>query len=92
MNEWLYQYISCRLIFRGFHAIEVEFFQLNLLHLPPCYHYTPAGCHGMPKISHGGFAYISNIRILFNDWKLNFEENTDIKDGTGVSQDGNIVL
>ena len=24
--------------------------------------------------------------------KLNFEENTDIKAGTGVSQDGNIVI
>ena len=36
--------------------------------------------------------YISNIRILFNAWKLNFEEKTDIKDGTGVSQDGNIVI
>ena len=34
--------------------------------------------------------YILSIRILFNDWKLNFEEKTDIKDGTGVSQDGKI--
>ena len=43
--------------FRGFHALEVEFFQLNLLHLRSGCHYTPVGCHGMPKTSHGGFAY-----------------------------------
>ena len=55
--EWLYQYISCGLIFRGFHALEVEFFQLNLLHLRPDCLYTPVGCHGKPKTSHGGFAY-----------------------------------
>ena len=30
--------------------------------------------------------------ILFNDWKLNFEEKTDIKDGTGVSHDGKIYI
>ena len=45
------------LIFRGFHALDVEFFQLNLLHLGSGCHYTPVGCHGMPKTSHGGFAY-----------------------------------
>ena len=45
---------SCELIFSGFHALEVEFFELNLLHLHPGYHYTPVGCHGIPKISHGG--------------------------------------
>ena len=38
--------LSCGLIFRGFHALEVEFFQPNLLHLRPGCHYTPAGCHG----------------------------------------------
>ena len=41
----------------AFMNLEVEFFQLNLLHLRPGCHYTPVGCHGMPKISHGGFAY-----------------------------------
>ena len=30
--------------------------------------------------------------ILFNDWKLNFEEKTDIKDGTGVSHDVKIYI
>ena len=53
----MYQYISCELIFRGFHALEVEFFQFNLLHLRSGCHYTPVGCHGMQKTSHGGFAY-----------------------------------
>ena len=33
--------MSCGLIFRGFHVLEIEFFQLNLLHLYPCCHYTP---------------------------------------------------
>ena len=57
LYEWLYQYITCGLIFRGFHALDVEFFQLNLLHLRPGCHYTPVRCHGMPKTSHGGLAY-----------------------------------
>ena len=38
------------LIFCGFHTLEVEFFQLNLLHLRPGWHYTPVGCHGMQKL------------------------------------------
>ena len=38
------------LIFCGFHTLEVEFFQLNLLHLRPGWHYTPVGCHGMKKL------------------------------------------
>ena len=42
---------------RGFHALEVKFFQFNLLHLRPGRHYTPVGCHEMPKTLHGGFAY-----------------------------------
>ena len=46
-----------RLIFRGFHALEVEFFQLDPLHLRPGCHYTPVRRRGMPKASHGGFAY-----------------------------------
>ena len=45
------------LIFRGFHATEVEFFHLNMLQLRPGCHYTPVGRHGMSKTSHGGFAY-----------------------------------
>ena len=53
--------MSCGLIFRGFHALEVEFFQLNLLHLRLGCHYTPVGCHGMPKPSHDGFAYELNF-------------------------------
>ena len=50
------QYVSFELIFRGFYTLEIEFFQLNLLHLHPGCHYTPVGCHEMPKTSHGGFA------------------------------------
>ena len=42
-----------------FYVLEVEFFQLNLLHLRPGCHYTPVGFHGMPKTSHGGFAYMA---------------------------------
>ena len=58
MNDGLmYQYISCGLIGRRFHALEVELFQFNLLHFRPGCHYTPVGCQGMPKTSHGGFAY-----------------------------------
>ena len=60
----VYQYISCGLIFRGFHALEVEFFQLNLLHLRPACHYTPVSCHGIAKASHGGFAYICSSETL----------------------------
>ena len=35
--------------FCGFHALEVEFFQLNMLHLRPGCLYTPVDCHRMPK-------------------------------------------
>ena len=63
LYEWLYQYISCGLIFHAFHALEVEFFQLNLFHLRPGSHYTPVDCHGMPKISNGGFAYTQEGKL-----------------------------
>ena len=51
----------------AFMNLEVEFFQLNLLHLRPGCHYTPVSCHGMPKISHGGFAY-NKIQYLDSVW------------------------
>ena len=63
----MYQYISSGLIFRGFRALEVKFFQLNLLHLRPGCHYTPVGCHGMPKSSHGGLVY--TVRVYWSESK-----------------------
>ena len=54
-------YISCGLIFHGFHALEAEFLQLNLLYLRPGYHYTPVGHQ---KTSHGGLVYTLKMKTL----------------------------
>ena len=75
--------ISCGLIFRGFYALEIEFVQLNLLHLRPGCHYTSDGCHGMPKTSHDGFAYSYSSCPPFwqFDWLIIEQDSPILPDG-----------